>query len=129
MKFPTHILYLFLLFVSVQSVTGRQQHNSSTGNKPLEVTVNLSINKIYNINSVDETYQIDGYLLYSWKNERAISYLKDSLATSIVFENDKARELINGKLWIPAFELINVQGSREVPTIRIAISADGKIEY
>lgn len=128
MKFPTRILYILLLFVSVQLVTG-QHLNKSTEKKPLEVAVNLRINKIYNINSVQETYQIDGYFMYSWKNERATSYLKDSLANSIIFENDKAREIINGKLWIPAFELINVQGSRERPNIRIEIYADGTIEY
>ncbi|MBC8755246.1 hypothetical protein H2O64_11215 [Kordia sp. YSTF-M3] len=130
MKFPTSILYIFILLLSVQSVVGQQQHqNISTETKPLEVSVNLRINKIYNINSVQETYQIDGYFMYTWKNERAISYLKDSLANSIIFENDKAREIINGKLWIPAFELINVQGSRERPNIRIEIYSDGTVEY
>ncbi|QHI37364.1 Cys-loop ligand-gated ion channel [Kordia antarctica] len=128
MKFPKSILCIFILFVSVQ-LFARQHHTISTEKEPLEVSVNLRINKIYNINSVQETYQIDGYFMYTWKNEEAISYLKDSTANSIVFENDKARELINSDLWIPAFELINVQGSREVPNIRIEIYSDGIIEY
>jgi len=129
MKLPTRIVYAIILLVTLQSAVGQQQQDISAEKEPLEVAVNLQINKIYNINSVDETYQIDGYFMYSWKNERAISYLKDSLANSIIFENDKARELINGKLWIPAFELINVQGSREVPNIRIEIYANGTVEY
>lgn len=129
MRFPTCIVCIFILLLSVQLVVGQQQLYNSTTNKPLEVAVNLQINKIYNINSVDETYQIDGYFMYTWKNERAIAYLKDSLTNSIIFENDKAREIINSKLWIPAFELINVQGSTERPNIRIEIYSDGTIEY
>lgn len=128
MKFLKSILCIFIWFVSVQSFA-RQHHNISTEKEPLEVSVNLRINKIYNINSVQETYQIDGYFMYTWKNEHAISYLKDSTVNSIIFENDKVRELINSNLWIPAFELINVQGSREVSNIRIEIYSDGTIEY
>jgi hypothetical protein len=128
MKFTTRIVCAIILLLSVQSVVGKQQE-SSTEKEPLEISVNLRINKIYNINSVEETYQIDGYLMYTWKNENAISYLKDSLVNSVIFENDKAREVINSELWIPAFELINVQGSRETPNIRIEIYSDGTIEY
>jgi hypothetical protein len=129
MKFPTRILCIFLLLLSVLSVKGRQQQNASTEKEPLEIAWNLRINKIYDINSVQETYKIDGYFVYIWKNAQAKSYFKDTTATSIIFENDKARELINSDLWIPAFELINVQGSRETPNIRIEIFTNGTIEY
>jgi hypothetical protein len=130
MKFPKSIIAIFMFLVSVQSFAGQEQYlNTSTEKEPLEVSVNLRINKIYNINSVQETYQIDGYFLYTWKDEQAISYLKDSSANSIIFENDKAPELIKSNLWIPAFELINVQGSIETPNIRIEIYSDGTIEY
>lgn len=129
MKFTTSIVCAIILLLSVQSVVGQHQHDISTEKEPLEVAVNLRINKIYNINSVQETYQIDGYFMYTWKNERALSYLKDSTVNSTIFENDKAREIINSELWIPAFELINVQGSRETPNIRIEIYSDGTIEY
>ena len=130
MKFPTSIFYLFILLFSTQLLLGQQHEvNTPIKNIPLEVSVKLRINKIYNINSVHETYQIDGYFMYSWKDEQALSFFKDSTATSTVFENDKARKLINSNLWIPAFELINVQGSREVPNIRIEIYSNGTVEY
>jgi len=128
MKFPKNILYFFIILLSIPLVASEQQ-DISTKKEPLEVSVKLRINKIYDINSVQETYKIDGYFIYSWKDEHAKTYLKDSTANVIIFENDKARELINGDLWIPAFELINVQGSRETPNIRIEIYADGTIEY
>ncbi|WP_430410770.1 hypothetical protein [Kordia sp.] len=130
MKLPINILYIFILLLSVQSFAGQQENfNIPKEKEPLEVSVKLRINKIYNINSVHETYQIDGYFVYSWKNEHAISYLKDSTANTVVFENDKARKLMNSELWVPAFELINVQGSRERSNISIEIYSDGTIEY
>lgn len=130
MKLPNNILYIFTLLLSVHLFASQEQNlDTSTKKEPLEVSVNLRINKIYNINSVNETYQIDGYFMSSWKNEDAISFLKDTTANSIIFENDKARELINSELWVPAFELVNVQGSRERPNIRIEIYSDGTIEF
>lgn len=86
MKLPNNVLYTFILLISVHLFAGQEQNlNALTTKKPLEVSVNLRINKIYNINSVNETYQIDGYFMYSWKNENALSFLKDSTANSIVF--------------------------------------------
>ena len=99
------------------------------GNGPVGLSVSIHINNIYNINTVHETYQIDGYLVYRWKDER-MGYTPDSVGSGPrIYINDKARELIATKLWFPTCEFINVQGSRESPNIRIEISPDGNILY
>ena len=101
---------------------------SSITNKPIEVSVTLRINKIYNINSVNETYQIDGYLLYSWNDPKAKFSPKNEVSNSKIYENESARELMGSKLFIPSFELINVHGGEEVPDIRIEVYSNGLIE-
>lgn len=127
LKFGKSILYIFTLFLSLQSFAIQKYIENE--DEPLEVSVKLRINKIYNINSVNETYQIDGYFIYAWKSEDVKTYFKDTDAKSAIFENEKARELINGNLWVPTFELINVHGSRETPNIRVEIYSNGMIEY
>ena len=123
-------LFLLLLTPLLYSFSGFHEDTiASIDTSPLEVSVTLRINKIYNINSVNETYQIDGYLLYSWIDTDVHFKPKDSLMQSIIYENARASELMQNELWIPAFELINVQGSQETPSTRIEIYADGRIEY
>lgn len=61
---------IFVLICSLKTLSANQKLISPPANLPVEVSVDLYINKIYNINTVDETYQIDGYLEYSWVDER-----------------------------------------------------------
>ena len=117
----TFLVVVFMLnFTVVKAVNSMQPPPDSV---PLLVSVHLHVNKIYNINSIDETYQVDGYLEYNWIDSR----LKDSLTG--VYENAQVDELINTKLWFPAFELINVQGDKEVPNKSVEISSDGNVNY
>ncbi len=46
-----------------------------------------------------------------------------------VYENDWAKKLLDTKLWIPALEVINIQGSKQTPNFVIEISRNGKIVY
>jgi len=122
-------ILLFLLPWMISFSYGQKNGPPPLENGPVEVSVTLRINKIYNINSVNETYQIDGYVIYSWKDERVKFDAKDSINNSLIYENDQARELMKNDVWIPAFEFINVQGSGVTPNIRIEIYPDGTIEH
>ncbi|MDH7447139.1 hypothetical protein [Aquimarina sp. 2201CG14-23] len=129
-KTPNPQYFILILTILFYSFSGFQKDiETSADTTPLEVSVTLRINKIYNINSVNETYQIDGYLLYSWIDKDAPFTPKDSLMQSIIYENARASELMQNELWVPAFELINVQGSEDTPNTRIEIYANGRIEY
>jgi len=116
------LLFPFFLY-------GQEDIRQHSGTDPVEVSATLYINKIYNIDSVNETYQIDGYMYYSWIDERVVFSAEDSLVKTMIYENERAKELIKNDFWIPAFELINVQGSKQDPNIRIEIHRDHKIEY
>lgn len=122
-------LVLFFLFFNLKSSSENESLIFPPENLPVEITVFLHINKIYNINTVDETYQVDGYLEYSWVDERLKFLDEDSAAGPRIYENDRARELIKTKIWFPAFELINVQGKVETPNMSLEIHPDGRIIY
>jgi hypothetical protein len=102
---------------------------SPANDESLQVSVNIHINNIYNINTVNETYQVDGYLIYKWLDER-MRFTPDSiLEDPQIYINDRARTLITKKIWFPSCEFVNVQGSKASPNIRIEISSDGNILY
>ncbi len=134
-SFPkTQILYvasliIFMLYFSFSASSENENLIFPPENLPVEISVDLYINKIYNINTVDETYQIDGYLEYSWVDERLKRSGADSISGPRLYENDRAREFINTKIWFPTIEIMNVQGEIEKPGISIEIHPDGTIIY
>ncbi|WP_430933077.1 hypothetical protein [Saccharicrinis sp. 156] len=120
------ITFFFLPIAIFASSTNRKM-TPPPGNLPLKVDVNLRINKVYNINTVDETYQIDGYLVYLWKDERWKR--SDGHNNIRIYENDRANEVLDTGLWMPILEFINIQGEKECPNRRIVIQTDGEIKY
>ena len=94
----------------------------------VEVNVRLYINKIYNVDSVQETYNIDGYIEYEWQDER-LRYDESGNEQPLIFENDKALDLMKTDIWIPAFEFMNIQGRQETQHFQISIDPDGTVTY
>ena len=90
-KIPNRILFIVLLLLPfLQSNSNAKKDVAPPpGSEPLEVSVILRINKIYNINSVNETYQMDGYLTYTWVDKRVGFKPEDSLVKSIIYENER----------------------------------------
>ena len=99
------------------------------GEGPLEVTVTLHVNKIYNVNSVNETYQVDGYLVFAWQDDRLKFNPQDSLTHKLVYENQRARDIANSTFWVPAFELINIQGMQQTQNIQLIVYPDGRVMF
>lgn len=59
------VLLLFSLFPKARASEPAKQKDA-----PLEVAVSIHLNKIYDINSVNQTYMIDGYLVLSWHDSK-----------------------------------------------------------
>ena len=95
--------------------------------QPVKITPRIQINKIYGINTLNETYIIDGYFVASWIDKRNI-YKKHTYENSI-YENQIADEKIGKEIWVPAFEFINVVGNRNIVNKQIIVEPDGKITY
>ncbi|MDW6004650.1 ligand-gated ion channel [Vibrio mangrovi] len=90
------------------------------------VDTSVSINKIYGVNTVDQTYKVDGYLVTSWY-EPDTTYRPAS--GERVYENHQAEQLMNAGMWVPAFEFINIIGKRQTANMRLVITADGRVTY
>ena len=74
-------------FTAVPSVQKEKNHTYITNKKPVEITVDIQINKIYGINTIDETYIVDGYLISYWKSPEE-KILKNMISEKIIYEND-----------------------------------------
>ncbi len=93
--------------------------------KPIAMDVMIHINKIYGINTVDETYGVDGYFVATWYNETYDNTVEEVR----IYENDIADEMIGKSIWIPAFEFINIIGNRNVQNKQVIIRPNGKVTY
>jgi len=130
MNLTKYLLLFFVLlsgFSTYAAIDSDVKQPSNDG--PLEVTVTLHINKIYNVNSVDETYQVDGYLVFSWQDDSLRLTQQDTVGQLRIYENDRARELMKNDIWVPAFELINIQGMQETQNIQIIVHPNGKVVF
>ena len=54
---------------------------------------------------------------------------KDTEAKSKIYENERATEVLKTEVWAPIFEIINDQGGRQTPNVRIEIFEDNKVTY
>ncbi len=90
--------------------------------KPVKVNINIQVNKLYNINSLDETYQIDGYLVASWQ-------YSSGPKEQILYENQLADRMIGTEIWVPAFEFINVVENRHIGNKQVLITEKGEVLY
>ena len=99
------------------------------GKAPLDIDIDLALYKIYNINTVTETFDIDGYLTCIWTDERK-AFSKDSIGVEFIsYSNDRFDELIKEDIWFPPLEFINTQGKRCTDFKTLKIRYDGMIVY
>lgn len=120
---------LLLAFASFHAAEARATKIAPPGKLPVEVAINMYFNKILNINTVDKSYQIDGYIELSWVDESRKFEDENRSTRSLIYEGNQATELMSDGLWFPSFEMKNVQGQRDVNNQRIEIRPNGRIIY
>jgi Neurotransmitter-gated ion-channel ligand binding domain len=92
---------------------------------PREVGVSIHINKIYNINTVDETYKVDAYFVAQWTDKQSAV----EGGEPAVYENALVDVAIKQGLWVPNLEFINVFDGRNISSKRIIVKPSGNIFY
>lgn len=108
----------------------RSQPPSAAVQAPVAVDVSLFLNKIYNVNTLDETYQVDGYLVAQWQNPPAgVGGAPQTHIAVGTYENAAADALLAQGLWVPALEFINVVGTPEYGNTRIEIRPSGQVIF
>lgn len=93
---------------------------------PLPVSVAIDINKIYNVNTIDQSYEIDGYLMMSWEDSRLSNVSKEK---SDIYWNSEAVELMEKNIWSPAYEFINMLEKEDGADLMIVVKPSGQVIY
>ncbi|UAB69958.1 gamma-aminobutyric-acid receptor subunit beta [Vibrio sp. SCSIO 43132] len=90
------------------------------------IHTSFSINKIYGVNTIDQTYKIDGYLVATWQDPNHPLKPKSGIRR---IENRHLDRMLEDGSWMPAFEFINIIGQRLTPNKRLVITDEGGITY
>lgn len=118
--------YLLLLFTPAAIITaGQLPKATKKASLPIVVSVSIHLNKIYDINSVNQTYMIDAYLVLAWHDPSLKdTYCKNSEG-KIVYENKE----FPIDILVPSFEFINILGDREIINRRLIVNSDKNLIY
>jgi len=92
-------------------------------NGPMLIDATIEVNKIYNVSTIDQTYDIDGYLSLKWMDSSVLDW------PEAIYLNDDAADLMSKYLWHPAYEFMNVLEKEDGLDIRIVTEPDGQITY
>ncbi|WP_192456559.1 gamma-aminobutyric-acid receptor subunit beta [Musicola keenii] len=85
----------------------------------------MFINKIYSVNTLEQTYKVDGYIIAEWRD--AVPKLPGG--KPLIIENSRVDKFIANGQWVPALEFINVVGTPESANKRLILYPDGRVTY
>lgn len=111
------ILFLLLSFCALCQVVNAE---------PYRLNVTVEINKIYGVNTVDQTYKVDGYLVVKWQEPLSSA---SSLPPPAVYENSRVDQLVGSGVRIPTLEFINILGKREVGNKQLIVGNQRMMTY
>lgn len=116
------LFYLFLLFfASAQAGQSTTKKNTA----PIVVSVSIHLNKIYDINSINQTYMIDAYLVLGWHDSSLKNTYCKNNEGKIIYENKEFPK----DILVPSFEFINILGDREIINRRLIVNSDKNLIY
>ena len=98
--------------------------NAAGPSKPVVMQVNIFLNKIYDVDTLDETYTMDGYLVAQWQSDEVAVD-----ASKRTYENAEVDALVASGFWLPALEFINVVGSPEIGNKRLVVLENGLVIF
>ncbi|MFL0134516.1 ligand-gated ion channel, partial [Tenacibaculum maritimum] len=93
------------------------------------VTIELYINKIYDIETINSTFQVDGYLVLKWKASKAdIKNTKFTKGSAIYYAN-QIEELKKDFFWMPDIEFMNKLDDVIIDNKVLTIGEDGFVVF
>ncbi|ACS84169.1 ligand-gated ion channel [Musicola paradisiaca] len=118
------ILWLCMVFFISLPAWSLPQ-NSQSDARPTSVEVSIFINKIYSVNTLEQTYKVDGYMVAQWTDAPR----KTPNNKPLIIENNQIDPFIAKGQWVPALEFINVVGSPDTSNKRLVLYPDGRVIY
>lgn len=115
-----------LLFCCIMVSASLMASVSVTGiRNPVGVTVKVHILKIYDVNTVTQSFSLDGFLTLMWKAPEKEKPYKPVF----IIDNDEVAAAFRKKMWWPNIDFINVEGERHTPYRRVVMDAAGNVTY
>lgn len=72
-----------------------------------QVTIELYVNKIYDIETVRSTFQVDGYLILKWKATKTDLENKNFINGKAIYYDDQIEKIKKDFFWMPGIEFMN----------------------
>jgi Neurotransmitter-gated ion-channel ligand binding domain/Neurotransmitter-gated ion-channel transmembrane region len=88
------------------------------GTAPIKVSVGLHVSNLADVNQASETFDVAGYLMYSWRDLR-LAYTPQP--------NQTSRSVNFDQIWHPAMEMVNFKSSTNSETF-VDILPDGTVQ-
>lgn len=90
-------------------------------NEPTKVAVGLYLIDFDKFEAIDENFQLDGYLFFTWKDKRlAFNQTQVGVNTKQYKLND---------IWFPDIRFMNVELARETAYTELKVTPDGTVHY
>lgn len=95
----------------------------NSNKEPAKVKIVLRINKLYNISTINETYDIDGYISVKWTDS---TLQNTDQAEAKLYINGHAKEQL-AEIWSPHLEFINSLKQEEKSGELLTIKPTGEV--
>jgi len=113
-------MLLILLLLPIYSYA--QLPPPPNGNEPVQVSIKFLVNEILDISTVEETFDIDGYLTLAWTDSSLLhKFPKSQHESLLLYHQGVIDSVLGGVIWHPNVEIMNAVGPREVTKRRIEI--------
>ncbi|WP_064967935.1 hypothetical protein [Tenacibaculum ovolyticum] len=90
-----------------------------------QVTIELYVNKIYDIETINSTFQVDGYLILKWKASKADIKDINFINGSAIYYDNQIEELKKHFFWMPGIEFMNKLDNVIIDNKVLTIREDG----
>jgi|GEM_PF-2921511 len=122
---PFHAWIIVIACLSLFHPAHAQKPAPTVNGQPVEVQIKILINEIVDISTVDETFDLDGYLTLVWKDSAALDlYPELTTGTKVIYHEDAVANIVGQELWFPNLEFMNSAEPREIASRRIELTGD-----
>ena len=95
--------------------------------EPVKVYIGLRLNKIYGVDTLNETFKADGYRIMEWKDLGVASLFKGVQGEEMIFRGTSMVDMIANHIWHPVIEFVNNAEDISLPHTVLTVRKNGWI--
>ncbi|MDX2362458.1 MAG: hypothetical protein QNK23_16745 [Crocinitomicaceae bacterium] len=117
------LINLWLLLTA--GIVSAQQPAPMLDGNPVKVGIKILVGDIPEIKTIDETFDIDGYLTMSWVDTNLLHIFPEAQDKKVLIYNPSIIDTLLGQgIWFPNLELTNATSKRQTSNLRLEIYRD-----